>query len=91
MSRFHIFGCPTFLHVPSENRTKLEPTAERGIFVGYDETSKAFHVYFPTLRKVLVSGEVRSEEEQDYRKSRESMQGEQQVLTPQEALQVPPL
>ena len=40
VSRFHIFGCLTFSHVPFEKRTKLEPTAERGIFFGYDETSK---------------------------------------------------
>ena len=42
VSHFRIFGCLTFSHVPSKKRTKLEPIAERGIFVGYDETSKAF-------------------------------------------------
>ena len=35
---FCIFGCLTYLHVPFEKRTKLEPSAERGIFMGYDET-----------------------------------------------------
>ena len=44
VSYFHIFGCVTYSHVPSEKRTKLEPTAEKGIFVGYDETSKAFRI-----------------------------------------------
>ena len=38
VSHFCIFGCLTFSHVPFEKRTKLEPTTERGIFVGYDET-----------------------------------------------------
>ena len=37
--------------------TKLEPTAERGIFVGYDETSKAFRIYLPSQRKVVVRRE----------------------------------
>ena len=27
-----------------EKRTKLEPTAEKGIFVGYSETSKACNI-----------------------------------------------
>ena len=63
VSRFWIFGCLTISHVPSEKRTKLEPTAERGIFVGYDETSKAFHIYLPAPRKVVVSQEVIFEKE----------------------------
>jgi len=30
-----IFGCSTFSHVPSEKRTKLDPTAKRGMLAGY--------------------------------------------------------
>ena len=48
VGHFRIFGSPTYSHVPSEKRTKLEPIAEKGIFVGYDETSKAFHIYLPS-------------------------------------------
>ena len=62
---------------------KLEPIAERGIFAGYDETSKAFRIYLPALRKVVVRWQVRFEEERAFRKSRESVQEEQQIPTPQ--------
>ena len=72
MSHFHIFGCLTFSHVPSEKRKKLEPIAERGIFVGYDETLKAFRIYLPSKRKVIVRSEVRFKEDRAFRKSRES-------------------
>jgi hypothetical protein len=34
VEHLHIFGCSTFSHVPSEKRTKLDPTAEKGILVG---------------------------------------------------------
>jgi hypothetical protein len=51
VGHFRIFGCLTFSHVPSEKRTKLEPTTEKGIFVGYNETSKAYHIYILSLRK----------------------------------------
>jgi hypothetical protein len=68
----HIFGCITYSHVPSEKRTKLEPTAERGIFVGYSETSKAFRIYHPSLRR-----NVRFEEDGTFRKSRGTEKGEQ--------------
>ena len=45
---FLIFGFLTYSHVPFEKRTKLEAPGERGIFVGYDETLKAFRIYLPT-------------------------------------------
>ena len=48
VGHFRISGCLAYSHVPSKRRTKLEPTVERGIFVGYDETSKAFHIYLPS-------------------------------------------
>ena len=76
VGHFRIFGCLTFSYVPYEKRTKLEPTVERGIFVGYDETSNAFHIYLPSQRKVIVRREVRFEEERAFRKSRDLEQGE---------------
>lgn len=47
IGHLHIFGCITYSYIPKEKRTKLEPTAEKGIFVGYSETSKAFQIYIP--------------------------------------------
>jgi hypothetical protein len=34
VGHFRIFGCLTYSHVPSKKRTKLDPTAEKDIFVG---------------------------------------------------------
>ena len=73
VSHFRIFGCLTYSHVPSEKRTKFEPTAKRGIFAGYDETSKVFYIYLPSHRKVVVRQEMRFEEEQAFKKYRESV------------------
>eukprot|EP01018_Ginkgo_biloba_P023326 Gb_30542 [translate_table: standard] len=83
VGHFQIFGCLTYSHVPSEKRTKLEPTAEKGIFVGYDKTSKAYRIYITALRKTIVQRDVRFEEDRAFRKSRESEQGEQQAPRPQ--------
>jgi hypothetical protein len=63
VGHFRIFGCITYSYVPSEKRTKLEPMAERGIFVGYSETSKAFRIYLPSLRKTVLRRDVRFEED----------------------------
>jgi hypothetical protein len=41
---FIIFGCPVYLHVPKEKRSKLEPSRRNGTFVGYNESSKAYRI-----------------------------------------------
>jgi hypothetical protein len=67
---FRIFGCITYSYVPSEKRTKLDPMEERGIFVGYSETSKDFRIYLPSLRKTILRRDVKFEEDGAFRKSR---------------------
>ena len=83
VGHFRIFGSLTYSHVPLEKRTKLEPTAKKGIFVGYAETAKAFRIYLPSQRKVVVRRDVKFEEEWAFRKSRELEQGQQQAPAPQ--------
>ena len=34
VGHFRIFGCIAYSYVPKEKRTKLEPTVEKGVFVG---------------------------------------------------------
>jgi hypothetical protein len=77
VGHFQIFGCITYSYVPSEKRTKLEPMTERGIFVGYSETSKAFRIYLPSLRKIVLRRDVKFEEDRAFRKSRGTERGEQ--------------
>jgi hypothetical protein len=43
-NHFIIFGCPVFVHVPKEKRTKLDPSRWKGIFVGYSDTSKNYMI-----------------------------------------------
>ena len=45
VSHLKIFGCPVYIHIPKEKRTKLDPAGKKGIFVGYCEVSKAFRIY----------------------------------------------
>ena len=41
ISHLRICGCPVYIHVPEEKRTKLQLSGRKDIFVGYSETSKA--------------------------------------------------
>jgi hypothetical protein len=74
-----IFGCLVYCHVPSEKRTKLEATAEKGIFVGYSETSKAYRVYILALRKTVVRRDVKFEEDRALRKAHDTVQQQQGI------------
>ena len=40
ISHLRIFGCPVYIHVPREKRTKLDSTGKQGIFIGYSESTK---------------------------------------------------
>ena len=46
VSHLRIFGCPVYIHIPKEKRTKLDPSGKKGIFVGYNDTSKAYQINF---------------------------------------------
>jgi hypothetical protein len=72
VEHIRIFGCLNYSHVPSERRTKLDPTTQQGILVGYSEVSKAYRIYIPSLRRVVVSRDVRFDEGRDFHRSLES-------------------
>jgi transposase InsO family protein len=52
VGHFRIFGCPVYIHVPKEKRTKLDPSGRKGTFVGYNESSKAYRIYIPSQRQI---------------------------------------
>jgi hypothetical protein len=72
IGHLRIFGCQFYIHVPVEKRTKLEPSRQKGIFVGYNETSKAYRIFIPVQQKKVVSRDVKFEENLASRKSRET-------------------
>jgi hypothetical protein len=72
IKHFRIFGCPVYLHVPKENRSKLETSGRKSTFVGYSESSKAYRIYITGQRQIEVSKAVTFEEEIDFQKSREA-------------------
>jgi hypothetical protein len=69
---FRIFGCPVYLHVPKDKRSKLEPSGRKATFVGYNESSKAYRIYILGQRQIEVRRDVTFEEEVAFQKSREA-------------------
>ena len=37
VSHLRIFGCPVYIHILKEKRTKLDPSGKKGIIMGYSE------------------------------------------------------
>ena len=70
VSHLKIFGCPVYIHIPKEKRTKLDPSEKKGIFVGYCEVSKAFRIYIPGFHHMEISRDVTFNEEASLKRSR---------------------
>lgn len=51
-----------FMHVPKEEQVKLDARATEGVFVGYDQQSKAFRCYSKKRRKIIVTRDVKFDE-----------------------------
>jgi hypothetical protein len=71
VGHFNIFGCPLYIHVPKENRNKLDPSGRKGTILGYNESSKEYQIYIPGQRQIEVSIDATFEEEIAFQISRE--------------------
>jgi hypothetical protein len=47
VGHLRIFGYHVYIHVPKEKWTKMEPSGKKGVFLGYNEKSKAYRIYVP--------------------------------------------
>ena len=54
LSHMKVFGCISYVHVPDELRTKLDPKAEKCIFIGYSLEKKGYRCYNPRTHDVRV-------------------------------------
>ena len=69
VSHLRIFGCPVYIHISKEKRTKLYPSEKKGVFVGYSESSKAYRIYFLGFKNIDISRDVTFDKDSTYNKS----------------------
>ena len=72
LSHLRIFGCPVYIHIPKEKRTKLEPSGKKGILIGYSETTKGYWVFISSQRAIEINKNVKFEEDIAFNISRNS-------------------
>lgn len=63
LDHLRVFGCPAYVHVPSQRRTKMEAPSRKGLFVGYSPSSQSWIIYLPSTRTILSSHSVTFDEE----------------------------
>ena len=61
LAHLRVFGCPVWAHVPSARRSKFQPRAVKGVFVGYGPAD-VYLVFNPASRRVMHSASVQFHE-----------------------------
>ena len=85
VSHLKIFGCPVYIHIPKEKRTKLDYSGKKGLFIVYSEQSKAYQIYIPGYCQIELSRDVTFDEDTTFRKSKIDKEDEQKHETPRVA------
>jgi transposase InsO family protein len=63
---FRIFGCLAYAHVPDAQRKKLDPKSIKCILLGVSEESKAYKVFDPINKKIIISRDIVFDESQGW-------------------------
>jgi hypothetical protein len=68
LQHLRVFGCDAYLHVPKENRSKLDKKDEKCIFIGYKYGVKGYNLWNPETKKTVYSRDVVFREVKDVSK-----------------------
>ena len=66
VSHLKVFGCVAYAHIPDELRRKLDKKGQKCILVSYSEDTKAYKLYDPVIRKVIISRDVQFVENESW-------------------------
>ena len=58
VSHLRVFGSLTYVHVPDQQRSKLDDKSEKYVFIGYDASSKGYKLYNPFTSKIIINRDV---------------------------------
>nr|KYP44586.1 Retrovirus-related Pol polyprotein from transposon TNT 1-94 [Cajanus cajan] len=63
VSYFRIFGCIGYAYVHNQQRSKLDDKSTKCVLLGVSEESKAYKLYDPVKKKILISRDVKFQED----------------------------
>jgi hypothetical protein len=53
LMHLRVFGCDSFVHIPKENKSKLDQKVEKCIFIGYKDGLKGYKLWNLETKKVV--------------------------------------
>ncbi|CAL1409822.1 unnamed protein product [Linum trigynum] len=80
VSHFRIFGCVAHVHVPDQQRRKLEDKSSQCYFLGVSTESKAYRLYNPATKKVVTSRDVVFDESKGWNWDSEAASDQTQLV-----------
>lgn len=75
VTHFRVFGCIGHVHIPEAKRIKLDDKSCKCVFIGSSEESKAYRMYNPISKKIMVSRDVVFEETKQWDWGRNDVEG----------------
>ena len=66
VEHFRVFGCILHVHVLDIKRTKLEDKSFTCVLLGISEESKAYRLYDPIAKKIVISRDIVFEEDKSW-------------------------
>ena len=72
VKHFRVFGCDAFVHIPRDERHKLDSKSKKCILLGYGEETKGYRLYDPEKRKVFYSRDVKFNESEKQKEEQDS-------------------
>ena len=57
-SGLRVFSCPAYVHIPSEEQSKLDLKSKQCIFLGYGKGVKCYKFWDPTANKAVINRDV---------------------------------
>lgn len=63
---FRVFKCVAHVHVPDQNRSKLDDKSVKCVLLGVSDESKAYRLFDPVSKKIIVSRNVVFEENESW-------------------------
>ncbi|KAI3713826.1 hypothetical protein L1987_72412 [Smallanthus sonchifolius] len=82
-----VFGCIGYVLIPSQLRTKLDNRSTKCIFLGISKESKAYRMYDPIQRKVIISKYVKFVEGERWEWDREGFVTNELIIPDGERLE----
>ena len=63
---FRVFGCLAHVHVPDQKKTKLDDKSLQCVLLGVSHESKAYRLFDPATRRIIMSRDVSFEEDKGW-------------------------